>query len=73
MGTPAESNETHNQTQEAVNSSEEITDVVLTEINVEAEVQESEDGCQSPTTTTSSTTLVHEGEGKEDHEILAKE
>lgn len=65
--TPAESNETQNKTQEAVNPSEEATNVV------EAEVQESEDGCQSPTTTTSSTTLVHEGEGKDEDEILAKE
>lgn len=65
--TPVESNETQNQAQEAVNPSEETADVV------EAEVQESEDGCQSPTTTTSSTTLVHEGEGKDDDEILAKE
>lgn len=72
--TPAEITEIQTQIQETVNSSEGAIDTeVLTEVTVETEAQESEDGCQSPTTTTSSTTLVHEGEGKDDEEILAKE
>lgn len=78
---PVEAAETQNQIQEAVSPSKEVINVevpakitveVPTKITVEVEVQESEDGSQSPTTTTSSTTLVHEGEGKDDDEVLAK-
>lgn len=75
--TPVEITDIQNQSQKIVNPSEEVASAEapteVTEVTLEVEAQESEDGCQSPTTTTSSTTLVHEGEGKDDDEILAKE